>query len=529
MTSGAGREGSSWHNHLLVLIVLVALGLRVHRLGAASLWIDEFNSLFASTGRATPDVIPHVAGRIDSAASVLTSLEGAPPWWNAWKPSHGSRHGNPHPPLYALAQRLWREAFGDSEVALRSLSVVASIVALLLVYDIGRVRHGPTVGLWAAFLMAVAPFQVLYAQEARGYALALAFVVASAASLVRIETRGASLPRLVTLGGCTLAAAFSHYFAIGALAASGCYALLRLPPRSRNRVLGTLVLAGLLFVAAWGPFFYFLHGHAAQGFPAYVEPRTGHLSRTVHRLAAGPIVHLVGNRMESAPSPWAWLVIAATLPLVRRRDLTLWLLWEAGALGLVASHDLLNATKQLGIIRFTLFASPATYLLVASACADRGRRLRHAVPALASAAALANLGPAYDQSWKPAWRELGQAVDLLVQRDDVLILDHPHRTYMLRALAYYADLGRSFVVVPGSDLPESVRTEMADRRGAWLVAAAPSSVRRLPTWEVAELVFDAGPGGPALWRLRRRSAPAAVRRWTGPGSVSEVAPRERPD
>ena len=81
------------------------------------------------------------------------------------------------PPLYYGLLHLWMALFGDGDVAVRSLSALASGLTLPVVWLVGR-RLGGTRAAWgAAFVLAVNPFAIRYATEARMYAL-VAFEVA---------------------------------------------------------------------------------------------------------------------------------------------------------------------------------------------------------------------------------------------------------------------------------------------------------------------------------------------------------------
>ena len=73
----------------LLLILLLATGLRFHRLAAQSFWNDEGNS--ARLSERSPRLI----------------VEGTA--------------GDIHPPLYYLLLRGWRALAGDSEFGLRAL------------------------------------------------------------------------------------------------------------------------------------------------------------------------------------------------------------------------------------------------------------------------------------------------------------------------------------------------------------------------------------------------------------------------
>ena len=101
-------------------------------------------------------------------------LDEAYSWWDAqqsladlWKLVPQC---DPHPPLYAMLLRLWVDFFGDSTVALRSLSAVAGVITTGFVMLAGR-ELGPRHALIAGLIFATAPFQVQFSQEARPYAM----------------------------------------------------------------------------------------------------------------------------------------------------------------------------------------------------------------------------------------------------------------------------------------------------------------------------------------------------------------------
>jgi len=123
----------------LGLTLLLATWLRFYRLAGQSLWSDEGNSVaLAQAG------LGEIASR--------TALDI-------------------HPPLYYWLLHGWMRLFGDSEIAVRSLSVVASVLLVAVVYQLGARLFDVRVGFLAAFIAAVSPFQIYYAQETRMYAL----------------------------------------------------------------------------------------------------------------------------------------------------------------------------------------------------------------------------------------------------------------------------------------------------------------------------------------------------------------------
>lgn len=80
-----------------------------------------------------------------------------------------------HPPLYYMLLHFWM-ALGDDLFTIRLLSVLISAGCVALTYVLGRDLAGTAVGLVAAGIMAISPFQILHGQQARMYPL-LTFLV----------------------------------------------------------------------------------------------------------------------------------------------------------------------------------------------------------------------------------------------------------------------------------------------------------------------------------------------------------------
>ena len=134
VVGGAGRD---W----LVLLGLmgVAIAIRLHGLSASNLWLDEANSWQVSSG--------------------------------SWTHMLGELRGSPVGPLYFILLKIWISALGDSAVALRAFSVAASVVLILVVYQVGARLLSRQAALLAAALLAFSPLELYFAQEARMYML----------------------------------------------------------------------------------------------------------------------------------------------------------------------------------------------------------------------------------------------------------------------------------------------------------------------------------------------------------------------
>ena len=132
---------------LIVLILLLAAGLRLHRLGEQSLWYDE-GVAYAHSLRTLPELIPHL-------------------------------QRNVHVPAYFTLLGWWQDLTGSSEFALRALSALFSINSVAWAFALGRRLYHPLAGLAAAALVALNSFSIYYAQEVRMYAMLAAVSGAS--------------------------------------------------------------------------------------------------------------------------------------------------------------------------------------------------------------------------------------------------------------------------------------------------------------------------------------------------------------
>ena len=96
-----------------------------------------------------------------------------------------------HTPIFYIVNRLWVEHAGTSVAALRTMSAVFGAFALVMMFLLARELSDSRLFAWiATALLAVSPFQVLYAQEAREYTLWSVTILASSALLLRAVRLG---------------------------------------------------------------------------------------------------------------------------------------------------------------------------------------------------------------------------------------------------------------------------------------------------------------------------------------------------
>lgn len=149
--------------------------------------------------------------------------------------------------------------FGDSEFRVRLLSVLAGVAAVPVMYWLGAKLYDRWTGIVAASVLALNACDVVYSQEARGYALALLMVTIASALFVK----GIEAPSWRTWFCYALTSALavhSHFYSALVLAAHWI-SLLALPRRAvpwkqlllANVLAGTLISPAALFVVFHSP------------------------------------------------------------------------------------------------------------------------------------------------------------------------------------------------------------------------------------------------------------------------------------
>jgi hypothetical protein len=423
----AGR-GVGW-GFILLAVCILGLGgaLRCHALGGRSLWSDEYLSLECSAGRGRSDL--RVASSHAAAPDLLT-LGHAGPWTDVW--SSIARDEN-HPPLYFLLLRGWRMAVGDSAVAVRSLSVLASLVAVGLTMAAGTEAFGPAAGLWAGLLMAVATPQLREAQDARAYMPVTAVAAWALLLLVRTDRRGPTWPRAAALFVALLALPLLHYMALATVGAVVVYAALGMRGPARRATLGAAAAALGTYVACWGPHLVGQHQRMLDATVWLIDGDAGHLARTALNLLAAPVRLLIepkysgaaavgGLAILSAPPLCAWAARRTAAAPEGRRLVLLWL-WLGVPVGVAAVIDLATARHSLDMAKYTLAAAPGLYLMIAAVAAT-GRRLAWVPAAAIALACLAFLPNVYHPA-EPDWRELARAVADRTRPGDPVVLVAP--------------------------------------------------------------------------------------------------------
>ncbi len=165
---------------LLLLWTAIACILRFANLDSKPLWTDEFSTLVFSLGNSFRGV---PLDRAIDLPTLLQPLQFRPDAGIADVLNHLLLESN-HPPVYFMLAHWWMRLFGPSEDSLvwigRSLPALLGVISVPAIYFLGKFAfNSRLVGQCAAAMMAVSPYGIYLAQEARHYTLGVILVIAS--------------------------------------------------------------------------------------------------------------------------------------------------------------------------------------------------------------------------------------------------------------------------------------------------------------------------------------------------------------
>lgn len=139
------------------LIIITTLGffLRVFKLDAKSLWLDEaFTAAFVQKD-----------------------------WGTIFSHHYSIR------PVYFLLVKCWAALFGHTEFNLRMLSVIFATLSIIMLYRLGKLLFNKKIGLFCALMLALSAYHVIRSQQARWYSCAMFFVITAVFFLLSIRRK----------------------------------------------------------------------------------------------------------------------------------------------------------------------------------------------------------------------------------------------------------------------------------------------------------------------------------------------------
>jgi 4-amino-4-deoxy-L-arabinose transferase-like glycosyltransferase len=459
----------------MVLVVWIALALRLAFIAGPSLRGDEALSVLYAR-RSLPEIV-----------EISRTVSGHPPFF------YGSLH-------------VWEQVAGTTEFSTRFFAAWWGVLAVPLVFALGRALFGArlaTLGarlvpssasteLWAALLVAISPFHIMHGQDIRSYTMltALSLLACWAFWRALVPAHNSHRPawaRWALYAASGIAVVHCHYFGAFLILAHGIFwlfvtawALLGRDDRAptdgpaqggqgQHRIWGG-ILAFAAIIVSLLPWLWLARGviTGGHGPGGRTLPLWTMLQQTV-------VTFGIGYWRE----PWGWGLLTVGLAFLlgwgtyvayRRAPRSAGFVTAIIVVPLLCLY-LLSRSQPIFRERYLAFSAPAYALLIGVGLAAMGdQRRSRAWPwrlGLAMGALFVigfNLfalqryyvAPAYAKS--PQWRE---AVSFLRQRlvpGDVVILNHQDQSF----LYYYGDTDLLVLPAPGAQDARSVRASLQD-------------------------------------------------------------------
>ena len=332
-----------------LLVLTVGAALRIYHLGGRSLWFDE--ALTANTSRGT---LTHMldATRLRGSAPVV------------------------HPFILYLVEKV-----GRSAVAVRTPSVLASLLAVFVMLAMIRAKVSRNAAQFSASILAVSASQIRYAQEVREYSLAVLLAASLIYCLLRWEAAGSRSRHPALLYAILFFAPLVQYgllfFAFAILSTIVLRLLLTRDTcfRPFHVVIASVFLAGgglLSFVLTVR---YQFHAGQGQSYLAanYFDPKTMSLVRFLATNSKGLLSFFIPGQLVAVCLAIGAIIFCVEQVRTRRLDTITLLLFTSVSITMCAS---IVKLYPYGGIRQCLFLAPVVILFAGVVFADLLQRLK---------------------------------------------------------------------------------------------------------------------------------------------------------
>jgi len=182
------RRFLSW---FLIAAITLGVGFRFFELDRKLVWHDEVYTSMRAAGYTRKEIDQELFQNKLIQSGSLQKFQQLKPDSNEQETIASLIQEDPqHPPLYFLIARVWMEWFGSDRLAIRFLPALLSLLSLPLIYGLAwevfeTEIEVDLIALLAVTLLALSPFDILFAQTARQYSLLTATIIGSSYVLLR--------------------------------------------------------------------------------------------------------------------------------------------------------------------------------------------------------------------------------------------------------------------------------------------------------------------------------------------------------
>lgn len=423
----------------LVGILIVGAALRLYRIDAESVWLDEaFSITIARTS--IPGILEHTALDV-------------------------------HPPLYYLLLFYWGKLAGTTPAAARLLSAILGLGLVAAGYAVARRLLDRPTALVAAALLACAPFQIEFSQEARMYTLlALLSTISMHAFLALLERRSRAWTTTLAFGNALLL--YTHTYGAFIIAAQAALLFTRrgrdgaTDQRVRATWLKSLAVT-LVIYAPWLAIFVLQSLRVQDRFwiaqpswHAFLHPVLIYAGSAP--LAGGLLLAALGGVYRLRREPHCAAVAKALMG------------WTTAPIALPFLLSFVGS--PIFLPKYSIAASVPYAIVAAHGLAGlRGRRWRRAAAAVLLLLTTYGLYSFYTKPRKNDWRRATARLEATARPNDLVVFHPrfqqiPFDFYRQRDDLVRRPLTGTADALPAAEIPAAVARVSAGRNRLWLVA-----------------------------------------------------------
>jgi mannosyltransferase len=437
---------------ILIAILVLGLFLRTYCLTCESVWLDEGYSIF----------------------------------WAKQEPSQmiDAVSKDVHPPLYFLILHYWINLFGDSEFALRFLSVIFGLLAIIMMYMVGNLLFNKDMGIMGSLILSISVFHIHYSQEIRSYSLMVLLTLVSMYFFLKLLERRSYPISAGYIASSTLLI-YTHFFGLFVIAAQNIYlaSLFIITRKTTKRGFRRwIILQAILFVL-YLPWLGFLIRQALiiQG-----GEFLGWLAQPSILLMASSFFEYSGYFNVAAPL-WV-LFLSAALSIIfiilslnsilkikksgrgKILFLVIWLLTPT-----LLPFMISQFSAPIYFTKFTIPASLAFYLLVAKGILNiRDEKLRAASTGMIVILSLVSIWGYISVVDNEQWREAVDYIETNAEQGDLALINAwychiPFDYYFTRSDLVTTDLFPKWDYEVNEDNIKNLEPAVTDYGRVWLL------------------------------------------------------------
>lgn len=251
-----------WKEHsllkiLAIVLIVIGIFLRFANLDLKPYWNDEVVSSLRAGGYTETELFEQVFnGQVRSIEDLQKYQRPSPEKGAVDVISSLAVEEPQSPPIYYLIAHYWMRWVSPSVTAMRGLSALLSLLALPCLFWLCLELFAPPTGWVAVALLAVSPFHVIYAQEARLYSLWTVTVLLMSAAFVRARRIGTA-GSWAAYTASVIVGLYTFPFSALVAASHGIYSILLDGIRITKRTIAYLI-ATLIAVIAYTPWLFFI-------------------------------------------------------------------------------------------------------------------------------------------------------------------------------------------------------------------------------------------------------------------------------